>query len=282
MLGRENFVFFNWAFAPKIIVHRHPNNRYFFIAEVIEQTIYKIVLNFVSTITSGSKLKKLIIILGREQLHKDSQLYNFLFKSIDRKKFDVQFDPSDELSIIHERVKSFGNHFKFGRKYAESIYSKLLKLQFILRYQDWTLSYFSLYKPSFRDFEYRKTVLTHFLFKLSKDQEVIIIGRSAGAILATQLADSFQIKKVICLGYPFKHPEKAEEKYRTEHLAKLKTQTIIFQGKQDPYGNIELGKQYCISEKIKIIEVATDHEFVRAPETLKLIQTFIYKELLSF
>ncbi len=83
------------------------------------------------------------------------------------------------------------------------------------------------------------------------------------------------------MGYPFKHPEKEEESFRTEHLAKLKTQTIIFQGKQDPYGNIELGKQYCISEKIKIIEVATDHEIVGAPETLKHIQTLIYKELLS-
>ncbi len=100
MLGREDFAFFNWAFAPKNIVHRHPNNRYFFIAQVIEQTIYKIVLNFVSPISSGSKLKKLILILGREQLYKDSQLYNLLFKSIDRKKFEVQFDPSDELSFI--------------------------------------------------------------------------------------------------------------------------------------------------------------------------------------
>lgn len=163
-----------------------------------------------SSITSVSTLKKLIVILGRENLQKDSQLYKDLFQSIDRKE-----------------------------------------------------------------------IIKHYLKSLPNEQEVYLFGRSAGAILATQLADSFQIKKVICLGYPFKHPEKAEESYRTEHLAKLKTQTIIFQGKQDPYGNLELGKQFCISEKIKIIEVATDHEFVRAPETLKLIQTFIYKELLS-
>lgn len=217
-------------------------------------------------------MKKIILILGREQLHQDSQLYKLLFESIDRKKFHVQFDPSDELSIIHERVKCFGAQFKFGRRLAESFYSKILKLQFILRYQDWTLSYFNLYKPSFRDFEYRKTVLTHFLFKLNKDQEVIIIGRSAGAILATQLADQFSIKKVICLGYPFKHPEKEEESYRTEHLKNLKTSTVIFQGNKDEYGNVEFAKNKDLSTNIKLIELQTDHAYHCSDDEFEMIK----------
>lgn len=234
-----------------------------------------------SIITSVSTLKKLIVILGRENLQKDSQLYKDLFQSIDRKEFKLQFDPSDELSSIHAQIKAFGGHFKWNRALMESLYAKFLKLQFVFKYRDWSLSYFKIYNPNLRDFEFRKEIIKHYLKSLPKEQEVYLFGRSAGAILATQLADSFQIKKVICLGYPFKHPEKAEEKYRTEHLAKLKTQTVVFQGKQDPYGNLELAKQFYIAGNIKIIEVPTDHEFVGAPETLKRIQAIIFKELLS-
>lgn len=176
---------------------------------------------------------------------------------------------------MHDKINVFGKRFRICPAFMMSIYSKVLKLKFVLSYRDWTLSYFKLYKPSFRDFEFRKAILAHYLSKLPTGREVTIIGRSAGAILATQLADQFAIKKVICLGYPFKHPDKEEESYRTEHLQHIIATTLIFQGENDVYGNVEQAKKYKLSSAIQLFSFETDHEYQCTEAELDKIKEFI-------
>lgn len=241
-------------------------------SKVINKSIYENVLNFIPTICTVSTLKKLILILGRENLHKDSDFYEKVVTSFDRKTYNIKFDPTDELSSIHAKVKLFGSKFSIGQQFAESFYDKLLKLKFIISHRIYNRSYFKIHKQTFRDFEFRKAILSHYLNRLPRNQEIYLIGRSAGAILATQLADSYPIKKVICLGYPFKHPEKEEESYRTAHLKKLRTPTIIFQGIHDEYGNIDKAKKYALSPAIQLIELRTNHEYHFTEDDLALLK----------
>lgn len=221
------------------------------------------------------QLKKLIIILGRENLQKDSNFYQKIIKTLEKKGYTITFDPSDELSSIHAKVKIFGKKLPIGHKLAESIYAKWLKLKFHITYKSYNNSYFKLHKPTYRDFEFRKEILSHYLNQLPKNKEIYMIGRSAGAILATQLADTFHVKKVICLGYPFKHPEKEHEPYRTAHLAHLKTPTIIFQGEHDIYGNTKMAKTFSLSSSITLVSIDTDHEYNCTDEAFELIQKSI-------
>lgn len=203
-----------------------------------------------------SKLKKLLVVIGRENLHKDSGIYTHLFSN-----YKVIFEPSDELAMQYDKVISFGERIALAKGIARRIYSAFLKLRFMLKYRDWKGHYFQLFKPHYRDFDYRKAILHHFFSTLKSKYKVIIVGRSAGALLATQLADEFQFEHVICLGYPFKDHDLPDEPYRTEHLAHLKTPTTIYQGTKEVYGRpSELGN-YKLSKNIQIIGVDSDHDY---------------------
>ncbi|MBO6949865.1 MAG: alpha/beta fold hydrolase [Rhodospirillales bacterium] len=80
---------------------------------------------------------------------------------------------------------------------------------------------------------------------------LIIGGKSMGGRMASLVADAAKVRGLICLGYPF-HPPGKPEKLRTEHLADLKTPTLICQGERDPFGTKEEVPGYTLSKKIKI------------------------------
>jgi predicted alpha/beta-hydrolase family hydrolase len=110
------------------------------------------------------------------------------------------------------------------------------------------------------------------LKKFPPDSKITLIGRSAGAILATKVSLEFPIQQIICLGYPFKHPELSEETYRFEHLAHVNTPTLIVQGERDAYGGREILEKYPMNKSIQIIFEDLDHDFILTEETrLRLI-----------
>ena len=61
-------------------------------------------------------------------------------------------------------------------------------------------------------------------------------GKSMGGRMASLLADELGADALVCLGYPFYAVGKPE-KPRVEHLAALKTRTMIVQGERDALGN---------------------------------------------
>ncbi len=84
------------------------------------------------------------------------------------------------------------------------------------------------------------------------DAETLIIGgKSMGGRIASLIADEVQPAALVCLGYPF-HPTGKPDRLRTEHLAEIKTPTLILQGERDALGNREEVAGYQLSESIKI------------------------------
>ncbi|AZL74916.1 alpha/beta family hydrolase [Pseudomonas oryziphila] len=85
-------------------------------------------------------------------------------------------------------------------------------------------------------------------------------GKSMGGRMASLLADELGADALVCLGYPFYAVGKPH-KPRVEHLAGLRTRTLIVQGERDALGNREAVQGYELSPAIEVSWlVAADHD----------------------
>ncbi|MDB5979385.1 MAG: alpha/beta hydrolase [Pseudomonas sp.] len=81
-------------------------------------------------------------------------------------------------------------------------------------------------------------------------------GKSMGGRMASLVADELEADALICLGYPF-YAKGKPDKPRIEHLAKLKTPTLIVQGEWDPMGNLLTVPRYDLSKQIEMLWLAS-------------------------
>jgi len=81
--------------------------------------------------------------------------------------------------------------------------------------------------------------------------KLVIGGKSMGGRIASMVCDTSGVRGLVCLGYPF-HPPGRPEKLRTEHLAQLKTPTLICQGERDPFGTKDEVPGFTLSNKIRL------------------------------
>jgi uncharacterized protein len=91
--------------------------------------------------------------------------------------------------------------------------------------------------------------------------KLVIGGKSMGGRIASMVADEARVIGLVCLGYPFHPPGKAE-KTRTAHLENLRTPTLILQGTRDSFGSPEDVRSYRLSATIRIEWLEDgDHSF---------------------
>jgi predicted alpha/beta-hydrolase family hydrolase len=92
-------------------------------------------------------------------------------------------------------------------------------------------------------------------------KRVIIGGKSMGGRMASLIADEAAVDGLVCLGYPF-HPPGRPERSRTEHLATLRTPTLIVQGERDALGGRAEVATYALSDAIRVVWLPDgDHSF---------------------
>ncbi|WP_203070504.1 alpha/beta family hydrolase [Falsiroseomonas ponticola] len=87
----------------------------------------------------------------------------------------------------------------------------------------------------------------------------VLIGRSSGARVVTEVACRRPVLAVICLGYPFRRPGAAEEPARFAHLARLSVPTLILQGSRDDYGTPAAAGAHPLSPAIRVEALDADH-----------------------
>jgi predicted alpha/beta-hydrolase family hydrolase len=107
----------------------------------------------------------------------------------------------------------------------------------------------------------RCNLLAKRICKLGIAGQTIILSRSSGGRVSSLIADQLGIKHIVCLGYPFKHPNHADEPERYVHLARLNSAMLIIQGIDDEYGGLEIEHKYVLSKKIKVSFFNTNHNF---------------------
>jgi predicted alpha/beta-hydrolase family hydrolase len=97
------------------------------------------------------------------------------------------------------------------------------------------------------------------------DRPLFIGGKSMGgrvaSLLIDELAASDGVSSCLCLGYPF-HPHGKPLQLRTEHLADLRTPTLILQGERDSFGRREEVETYDLSPQVQLGWITSgDHSF---------------------
>lgn len=109
-------------------------------------------------------------------------------------------------------------------------------------------------------------VLSAFLKSISS-QSVFIVAHSAGGIISSLSESDPKIMKLVCFGYPFKHPHKDYELERTAHLKTVTKPFLILQGDADSYGTQKQAERYDLSDSIEIVEVTSDHSYNELSES---------------
>lgn len=130
-----------------------------------------------------------------------------------------------------------------------------------------------------RTVENRCASLTHSVHALAQQGEVIVFARSSGGRVASLVADGLPMARIVCLGYPFRHPEAGDEPQRYRHLATLRTPMLIVQGRHDVYGGAEVAQRYRLSPQVRLRVVETDHDFRLDPAQADRIVALIETEL---
>ena len=98
-------------------------------------------------------------------------------------------------------------------------------------------------------------------------ENLIIGGKSMGGQIASMAAaerdaNGSPVAGCIILGYPFHAPGKPAT-VRAEHLAGLKTSSLILQGSRDPFGTRDKIAGYALSDAIKVHYLEDgEHSFI--------------------
>ena len=103
------------------------------------------------------------------------------------------------------------------------------------------------------------------LFDAAKDwgcatNQIVIGGRSMGGRMCSMaIADvenHLEVAALVCICYPL-HPPKHPEKLRTEHLPRIKCQSLFISGTRDEFGTVGELKNAMSAMKAKV-----SHEFI--------------------
>ncbi len=87
-------------------------------------------------------------------------------------------------------------------------------------------------------------------------------GRTASLAAASLESDGAGVRGLVCLGYPFQAPGRTADATRIQHLASLKTPTLILQGTRDPFGAAEQVRRFDLSPAIGLYWLEDgDHGF---------------------
>ncbi len=90
---------------------------------------------------------------------------------------------------------------------------------------------------------------------------LVIGGKSMGGRIASMIADEARAAGLVCLGYPF-HPPGRAQRLRIEHLRELRTPALIVQGTRDALGSREEVATYELSPRVRIAWIEYgDHSF---------------------
>lgn len=90
---------------------------------------------------------------------------------------------------------------------------------------------------------------------------LVIGGKSMGGRIASLVADEVGVRGLACLGYPF-HPVGRPDRLRIEHLAGLRTPTLVVQGDRDAFGTAADVAAYPLSPAIRVHWIADgDHSW---------------------
>lgn len=206
----------------------------------------------------------ILVVVGRDNFRKRSAPIDELIFQLHRLGLPVCW--YERKIIQHARLReqefagicsSWLNSFSARHPVAGYIARKAVRLHLKTKY------------PKRHGYFFKKIVLApastpsslRSFIRMLSAENVFILAQSAGGITASSIASEEAIKKLVCFGYPFKHPDKPDEAYRTAHLPQLKKPFLIIQGRQDEYGSGQDALRYRPAPVVQIESVSSGHDY---------------------
>jgi hypothetical protein len=203
--------------------------------------------------------KNILLIIGRSNFQKDDGLIRSLVESLGYENYTVLW--YEEKNIFTARLLELESKHYLGAEPVRGIKKKIIKALILLKYPHrW--EYFlpeALRKSD--TIAVRTYRLRQFIQGLGRERSIVILSRSSGGRVASLVEDEPTIKKLICLGYPFKHPDRLPEPGRVQHLEHMKKPFLIIQGTQDEYGGEDVVRRYALSPQVVVSFIDTNHDF---------------------
>lgn len=208
--------------------------------------------------------RTLIIVVGRNNFKKSSESLDALVKELHAlghsicwfenrhtqtaKFLDAKFERlwGSQLSTFCQRTPLVGN-----------LSRKLIKASMLLLYPRQWGFFISHYRNSNQHLAKDLQKLISYL----PVKQVFLLSHSAGGIVSSLVESEEKVAKLVCFGYPFKHPEHEEERTRTAHLENMTKPFLIIQGDHDEYGTALDSDRYTMAPCIKVVSVQADHGY---------------------
>lgn len=102
--------------------------------------------------------------------------------------------------------------------------------------------------------------LARFIDELPHER-VVIVTHSAGGVAATRIAAHPKVQAIASFGYPFCHPERGREAYRTRHLRDVIKPMVVIQGQRDIYGGDPALFGPMLGAACAIVSLDSDHDY---------------------
>lgn len=216
--------------------------------------------------------KRIVIVLSRENFRLDDALVARLTRHFSHQGWTLA--KYETRAVETTRLIERAAFLKLPRWLRQGLKAVLL-LGFPLRWRH----YSPRYRATINSLDYRTRALRELIQWLGPEKEIILLARSAGGRVASLVADAAGVRQIVCLGYPFKHPDEPPEPARYRHLASLRTPMLILQGTRDSYGGIETKGRYRLAPTTRLAWIDTDHGFTVSPaeweRVLGLIDAFV-------
>jgi pimeloyl-ACP methyl ester carboxylesterase len=196
------------------------------------------------------------LFIGRNQFDADGVLRGYLLADLRRRGFDV---------LVYEAPNEVAHRWLHSRFTRVPFWPRRLMKGLLLLVQPglWRHA-MPASKRLYATMEFRRRSVAAAIISLGNAP--MVVARSVGARIASSLADELGLKGLVCLGYPFKHPNHENEPDRYAHLAGLRTPCLILQGEADAYGGVEIADVYALSPSIQLEFVPGDHA-MRLPKS---------------
>lgn len=212
--------------------------------------------------TDSGAGRAFVLVVGRTNYVKSSVLVESLIADLEAAGHTVQrYRPTEQwLDERFEQSRTAG--FCRRHPHAGGPLKKLVKLGMLMRRPsrwDYVLKFAGPPgPPGLPDSDRRRLRLR---IRTAAADRVCLLAHSAGGITATLAASEPAVNALVCVGYPFKHPERADEPYRTAHLASVAKPFLIIQGDRDDYGSADDARRYALSPSTTVVGVNAWHDY---------------------
>lgn len=196
--------------------------------------------------------------VGRDNWQRDESLNYSLLERLRKNNIEIIWeDPVVEFIYLYRKMEQ---KFIPIFKSAPQFNSRVIKILYGLIHPSYFYYLYKMRKVG-DSIRLRCESLKKMIQKRGIADRTIILSRSSGGRVSSLIADELSLKYIICLSYPFKHPEMSEEPERYEHLSTIKTPMLIFQGVRDVYGGLDIKEKYTFSTNVKLHFMDTNHDF---------------------